>query len=95
MTADSIIIGNIMTLDTDKPYVKAMVVVDGIIKYLGSTEIAMSFKGDKTKILNYGDATIYPGFMDAHTHGPMAGFRIFSGHYRCRRSFPGYVSRYS
>ena len=76
LTADSIILGNIMTLDTDKPYVKAMVVVDGIIRYLGSEEIAMKMKGSNTKVLDYGNGTIYPGFMDAHTHGPMAGQRL-------------------
>ncbi len=74
--ADSIIIGNIVTLDTDKPVVEAMVVKDGLIQYLGSKEIAMKLKGEDTKILDYGSAVIYPGFMDAHTHGPMAGQRL-------------------
>ncbi len=94
MTADSIILGNIMTLDTDKPYVEAMVVVDGMIKYLGSREIAMSFKGEETKILDYGTATIYPGFMDAHTHGPMAGQRLaFQADLTTEHSMPAYVAK--
>lgn len=76
ITADSIILGNIMTLDTDKPYVEAMVVVDGIIRYLGTKEIAMKMQGENTKVLDYGNNAIYPGFMDAHTHGPMAGQRL-------------------
>lgn len=94
MIADSIIIGNIMTLDTDKPFVKAMAVVDGIIKYLGSKEIAMSFMGDDTKVLDYGEATIYPGFMDAHTHGPMAGQRLkFQADLTTEHSMPAYVKK--
>lgn len=94
MIADSIILGNIMTLDTDKPYVQAMVVADGLIKYLGSREIAMSFKGEKTKVLDYGTATVYPGFMDAHTHGPMAGQRLaFQADLTTEHSMPAYVEK--
>lgn len=75
-TADSIILGKIVTLDTDKPVVEAMVVIDGMIQYLGSKDIAMKMKGENTKVLDYGSSVIYPGFMDAHTHGPMAGQRL-------------------
>ncbi|MDO4488794.1 MAG: amidohydrolase, partial [Eubacteriales bacterium] len=85
---------NIMTLDTDKPYVQALVVVDGIIKYIGSKDIAMKFKGEKTKILDYGEATIYPGFMDAHTHGPMAGQRLaFQADLTAEHSMSAYVEK--
>ena len=74
--ADSIIYGKIITLDTDKLVVDAMVVKDKRIVYLGSKEIAETMRGENTEILDYGDNVIYPGFMDAHTHGPMAGERL-------------------
>ncbi len=93
INASSIIIGKIMTLDTDKPYAEAMVVADGIIKYVGSKEIAMKMKGEDTQILDYGNAAIYPGFMDAHTHGPMAGQRLaFQCDLTTQHSMPEYVS---
>lgn len=75
--ADSIIYGKILTLDTDAPQVEAMVVKDGRIMYLGTREIAQTMQGEDTTVLDYGDNTVYPGFMDAHTHGPMAGERLY------------------
>ena len=74
--ADSIIYGKIVTLDTDKPIADAMVVKDRRVVYLGSREIAETMHGADTTILDYGDNVVYPGFMDAHTHGPMAGERF-------------------
>ena len=74
--ADSLIYGNLITLDPDSPSAKAMAVKDGRIVYVGAREIADTMRGPETKILDYGDNTIYPGFMDAHTHGPMAGERL-------------------
>ena len=74
--ADSIIYGKIITLDPDKPISEAMVVKDKRIVYLGSKKIAETMHGADTTILDYGDNVVYPGFMDAHTHGPMAGERF-------------------
>lgn len=76
MYADSIVYGHIITLDVDKTVVDAMVVNDCRIVYLGSKKIAETMRGEDTLILDYGDSVIYPGFMDAHTHGPMAGERL-------------------
>ena len=74
--ADSIIYGKITTLDTDMPVVNAMVVKDKRIVYLGTREIAETMRGENTEVLDYGNNVVYPGFMDAHTHGPMAGERL-------------------
>ena len=74
--ADSLIYGNLITLDPDSPAAEAMAVKDGRIVYVGAREIAGTMRGPETKIYDYGDNTIYPGFMDAHTHGPMAGERL-------------------
>ena len=74
--ADSIIYGHIATLDIDNPVVEAMVVKNKRIVYLGTKEIAKTMCGKKTKVLDYGNDVVYPGFMDAHTHGPMAGERL-------------------
>lgn len=76
MYADSIIYGNILTLDPDTSVVEAVVVKDKRIVYAGTRKIAETMKGAETTVLDYGTATIYPGFMDAHTHGPMAGERL-------------------
>lgn len=92
MKADQIILGKIITLDTDQPQVEAMVVKDGRIAYLGKRAMAVRMKGENTKVLDYGAAVVYPGFMDAHTHGPMAGQRIaFECNLVPGRSMPEYV----
>ena len=74
--ADSIIYGHIVTLDVDNLVVEAMVVKNKRIVYLGTKKIAKTMQGKKTKVLDYGDNVVYPGFMDGHTHGPMAGERL-------------------
>ena len=74
--ADTIIYGNIVTLDPNKPFVKAMATKDKRIVYLGLKEVAESLCGEGTTVLDYGDSRVYPGIMDAHTHGPMAGERL-------------------
>lgn len=92
MKANQIILGKIYTLDTDRPLVDAMAVLDGRIIYLGSRDVAMKMKGENTEVQDYGDAVIYPGFMDAHTHGLMAGQRLaFECNLVSGKSMPEYV----
>ena len=92
MKADQIILGKIITLDTDLPVVEAMVVKNGLITYLGKREIAMYMKGEETQVLDYGESVVYPGFMDTHTHGLMAGQRIaFECNLVPGHSMPEYV----
>ena len=92
LKADSIIYGNIVTLDTDKPLAKAMVTKNGRIVYVGYKNIAEKMKGKDTTILDYGNCYVYPGFMDAHTHGPLAGEQIdLQINLRDQKSMQGYI----
>lgn len=92
MKAEQIILGKIITLDTDRPVAEAMAVCNGLIAYIGSREVAMKMKDENTEILDYGENIVYPGFMDAHTHGPMAGQRIaFECNLVPGKSMPEYV----
>lgn len=92
MKADQIILGKIMTLDTDRPMAEAMVVKNGLIAYVGSRKVAMTMQGEETDVQDYGDNVIYPGFMDAHTHGLMAGQRLaFECDLVSGKSMPEYV----
>ena len=68
-----LILGNIITLDDIKPNVEALVVKEGIIKYIGSRKTAETLCDDDTEILDFGDNCIYPGFIEAHAHGCEAG----------------------
>ena len=77
MKAETIILGNIITMDEFKPYAEAIAVADEKIIYVGSKEAAMKLQGDKTKILDYGSNSIYPGFLEAHCHPGFAGNIMF------------------
>ena len=76
MNCEQLILGNIITLDTNKMFAEAMAVKEGRIVYLGSEEIARTLCDENTQILDYEDNVIYPGFIDSHCHGLLAGQRL-------------------
>jgi len=76
MACDSVILGKIVTLDTDFMYAQAMACRDGKIVYIGTKDVAMRLCDKSTKVYDYGDNFVYPGFWDCHTHGVMAGQRM-------------------
>ena len=71
----TVILGNIITVDEKRPFAKAAVVKNGVFSYIGSAEEAKKLAGADAKILDYGDNYIYPGFMESHCHGSFAGER--------------------
>ncbi|MBQ7269611.1 MAG: amidohydrolase family protein, partial [Bacteroidales bacterium] len=77
MKADTIILGNVITVDAFKPYAEAVAVAGGKIIYVGSKEAAKKLQGDKTRVLDYGSHSIYPGFLEAHCHPGFAGNIMF------------------
>ena len=73
---DTLVLGNIITLDSDVDLVSAMAIKDGTVVYVGDKDTAEKLCDEKTKVLDYSGKYIYPGFFDSHTHGSMAGQRI-------------------
>jgi predicted amidohydrolase YtcJ len=71
----TIILGNIITVDEKRPFAKAAVVKNGVFSYIGSVEEAKKLAGADAKVLDYGDNYIYPGFIESHCHGSFAGER--------------------
>ena len=71
----TIILGNIITMDEKRPFAKAAVVKDGVFVYVGGVDEAKAVAGADASVLDYGDNYIYPGFLEAHTHGYLAGDR--------------------
>ena len=71
----SVILGNIITMDERKPTAKAAFVRDGVFAYIGDADEAKKLAGDDAEILDYGDNFIYPGFLESHCHGCLAGDR--------------------
>lgn len=71
-----LLLGNVITMDTATPTAEAVVVEDGVIKYVGSAEEARKKCDNKTIVKDYGTASIYPGFLEGHTHGALASDRF-------------------
>jgi len=71
----TVILGNIITMDEKRPFAKAALVKDGVFAYIGSAEEAKKLAGPNAQVLDYGENFIYPGFIEAHAHGCFAGYR--------------------
>ena len=76
-SADTIFYGNVITVDDSNPTAEAVAVKDGIIVFVGSKADAEKFIGETTEIIDYGDCTIYPGFLESHMHVNLAGMREY------------------
>lgn len=75
-TETLLLLGNVITMDTANPTAEAVFVEDGIIKFVGSKDEALKLCDDRTVVKDYGTASIYPGFLEAHTHGVLAADRF-------------------
>ena len=71
----TIILGNIITVDEKRPFAKAALVKDGVFAYIGSAEEVKKLASADAQVLDYGDNYIYPGFIESHCHGSFAGER--------------------
>ena len=72
----SIILGNIITIDEKRPFAKAALVKNGVFAYIGSVEEAKKLASKDAQVLDYGENYIYPGFLESHSHGYFAGDRL-------------------
>lgn len=72
----TVILGNIITMDDKRPFAKAALVKDGVFAYIGNAEEAKKLAGADAHILDYGNNFIYPGFLESHCHGHLAGLRF-------------------
>ncbi len=74
--ADLIVLGNVITMDEHKPYAEAVAVKDDKIMYVGDAEVAKKLCDDNTEVCDYGNNTVYPGFLEAHCHPGGAGAKM-------------------
>ena len=65
-----------ITMDEKRPTAEAALVKDGVFAYIGSAEEAKRLAGADAEVLDYGDNFIYPGFLESHCHGYLAGNRL-------------------
>ena len=72
----TLILGNIITMDEKRPFAKAALVKNGVFAYIGGAEEARRLAGADAEVLDYGAGYIYPGFLESHCHGHLAGDRF-------------------
>lgn len=70
-----LLLGNVITMNPDTPNAEAVLVEDGLIVFVGSQEEARKLCNDNAVIKDYGEASIYPGLLESHTHGIGAASR--------------------
>ncbi len=71
----TMILGNIITMDEKRPAAKAALVKNGVFAYIGDMGTAKQLAGPDAQVLDYGENFIYPGFLESHCHGYFAGDR--------------------
>ena len=71
----TLIFGNIITMDEKRPFAKAALVKDGVFAFVGSAAEAKRLAAADAEVLDYGENFIYPGFLESHCHGYFAGDR--------------------
>ena len=71
----TLILGNIITMDEKRPFAKAALVKDGVFAFVGSAAEAKRLAAADAEVLDYGENYIYPGFLESHCHGYFAGDR--------------------
>ena len=72
----TVVYGNIITMDEKRPFAKAALINDGVFAYIGDAEEVKKIANKDAKVLDYGDNYIYPGFLESHSHGHLAGLRF-------------------
>jgi predicted amidohydrolase YtcJ/glyoxylase-like metal-dependent hydrolase (beta-lactamase superfamily II) len=64
---------SVTTLDPDTPSAQAVAVKDGRIAFVGSSASALTWKGDRTKLVDARGRRLIPGLNDSHAHYLRAG----------------------
>lgn len=67
--------GNIITIDPKIPRAQALAVKDGRFVAIGDNEDIKGLKGHGSRVLDLGDKTVLPGFIDGHIHVINAAIR--------------------
>ncbi len=75
-TADVLFLGNIVTMEPQRPTAQALAVRDGRIVGVGDESDLASLTGPGTRRVELGSRTLLPGFVEAHAH-PYSFGRVF------------------
>ncbi|MBV9700772.1 MAG: amidohydrolase [Candidatus Eremiobacteraeota bacterium] len=85
--------GAIYTSEEQRPKVEAFAARDGRFIFAGSLAGAMALRGAGTTVLQFPDATVLPGLVDAHIHLTNVGLDLAEVDLTHLRSFEEVVAR--
>ncbi len=68
--------GKVFTVNDNQPYAEAVVVENGIIKFVGSTIKAKKFVDEQTEVIDLQGKLMLPGFIDSHLHFTSGGYYL-------------------
>ncbi len=71
--------GNIYTENSDTPQAEAFSVKNGKFVFVGSNEDAKRFINKNTKVIDLKGQTVYPSFIDSHTHPGLVAMSAGNG----------------
>ncbi len=93
--ADIIITGKIWTGNPEMPYAESMAIKNGKILEIGTKDLTSKFIGEQTKVTEYSNGLITPGFIDSHVHFLTGGFRLSSVQLRDAQTPEEFIKRIS
>ena len=71
--------GTLWTANPDQPWAEALVINDGVIELVGTSEDALASRGSTTRVIDLKGGFAVPGFNDTHIHfGSAARFLEFN-----------------
>ncbi|QQE72623.1 amidohydrolase [Brevibacillus composti] len=70
--------GAVYTVDRNRNWAEAVVVKGDTIVFVGSTEDAKAYAGEKTKVVDLKGKMVLPGFIDSHTHASKTTGMIYT-----------------
>ena len=68
MSADVIYLGDIVTVDDERPTADAVAVEDGRIVGVGDRDTVLAHRGSNTRVVDLDGRCLLPGFIDPHSH---------------------------
>src|SRR5215204_1700017 len=67
--ADLIFInGRIATINNNQNFVSSVAIKDGLFIAVGNNDDSLSYKGEKTKVIDLNGRIVIPGLNDSHLH---------------------------
>lgn len=69
--------GFIYIVDSSNSIAQSVAIKDGKLTFVGSDSGASQFIGERTKVIDFENRMVLPGFIDAHCH-PISSYRYFN-----------------